>query len=168
MLTDLVQIRIMGEKKRDENERFRRFIKSRSHSDRKLRQIAEVIQEQIDCRQCANCCKLASTSVSERDIERMARYLRIPPDQFVAQYTDGEDEDGLILRRRLGGECVFLSGNDCTVYEARPEICERFPHLVRGNGSIASRMWSFIDRAVYCPIVYNSLQAFKAELRFRK
>jgi hypothetical protein len=39
---------------------------------------------------------------------------------------------------------------------------------VRGNGSIASRMWQFIDRAVYCPIVYNALEAFKSETRFRK
>ena len=54
------------------------------------------------------------------------------------------------------------------IYEARPDICQRFPHLVRGQGSIASRMWQFVDRACYCPIVYNSLEAFKDELRFRR
>jgi Fe-S-cluster containining protein len=168
MITDLVQIRLLGEKKREENERFRRHIKVRDHSDRTLRRIAEEIQEQIDCRQCANCCRVASVSVSERDIERLAKYLRIPAGKFVADYTDGKNEDGLVLKRQAGGECVFLSGNDCTVYDARPDMCQRFPHLVRGNGSIASRMWQFIDRACYCPIVYNSLEAFKVELRFRK
>ena len=54
------------------------------------------------------------------------------------------------------------------VYEERPDTCRRFPHLVRGNGSIASRMWQFIDRACYCPIVYNALEAFKVETRFRR
>jgi hypothetical protein len=39
--------------------------------------------------------------------------------------------------------------------------------MVRGNGSIASRMWQFVDRACYCPIVYNSLEAFKAEMGYR-
>ena len=41
MITDLVQIQTLGEKKRQENERFRRHLKSRDHSDRILRRIAE-------------------------------------------------------------------------------------------------------------------------------
>jgi Fe-S-cluster containining protein len=73
-----------------------------------------------------------------------------------------------VLRFEPGAGCVFLSGRECAVYDARPDNCRRFPHLVRGNGSIASRMWQFVDRAVYCPIVYNSLEAFKDELRFRR
>jgi Fe-S-cluster containining protein len=63
---------------------------------------------------------------------------------------------------------MFLDGNACSVYEARPDIGQRFPHLVRGNGSIASRMWELIDRACYCPIVYNSLEAFKTETGFQR
>ena len=78
------------------------------------------------------------------------------------------EEDGLILRRTEETGCVFLSGNECTVYDARPDICQRFPHLVRGQGSLASRMWQFVDRACYCPIVYNSLEAFKDELGFKR
>ena len=62
---------------------------------------------------------------------------------------------------------MFLEGTTCTVYQARPDACQRFPHLVRGAGSIASRMWEFVDRATYCPIVYNSLEAFKEKLGFR-
>jgi Fe-S-cluster containining protein len=170
MITDLVQIRTLGDKKRDENMRFRQFIKSRSHSDRILRRIAEGIEEQIDCTSCANCCKVASTEVSERDVERLARYLRISTERFLAEYTTegGETDNGRILKRDKQTGCVFLNGNECTVYDARPDICQRFPHLVRGNGSIASRMWQFVDRASYCPIVYNSLEAFKEELRFRR
>jgi hypothetical protein len=29
-------------------------------------------------------------------------------------------------------------------------------------------MWEFVDRACYCPIVYNSLEAFKDELKFQR
>ena len=86
----------------------------------------------------------------------------------MSDYAADSNEEGLVLRRAPDGACVFLSGNDCTVYEARPDTCQRFPHLVRGAGSIASRMWQFIDRACYCPIVYNSLEAFKAELGFKR
>ena len=184
MITDLVQIRLLGEKKRPENERFRRHMKAHDHSDRILRRIAEGIEEQIDCTQCANCCRVATAKVSERDVERLARYFRIAPAAFLAGYTTESDDEGTILRRteeagyartnvfegvrdEVAG-CVFLDGTACTVYDARPDTCQRFPHVVRGNGSIASRMWQFIDRACYCPIVYNALEAFKVETGFRR
>jgi hypothetical protein len=167
MITDLVQIRLLGEKKRDENLRFRRFMKSRDHSDRILRRIAEGIQDQVDCTQCAECCRVATAKISDRDVERLAKHLRIAPARFEAEYSVESDEEGRVLRRTDSG-CVFLEGNVCTVYPARPDVCQRFPHLVRGNGSIASRMWEFVDRACYCPIVYHSLEAFKQELGFRR
>ena len=167
MITDLVEIRLLGEKKRPENERFRRYMKRHDHSDRILRRIAERIEELIDCTECANCCKVATAKVAERDAERLARYLRISPARFLAEYTMGGGEEGTILRRTEAG-CVFLDGTTCTVYDARPETCRRFPHVVRGAGSISSRMWQFADRACYCPIVYNSLEAFKQELGFRR
>jgi len=168
MVTDLVQIQALGERKLDENLRFRRFMKSRRHSDRILRRTAEGIQNQIDCTQCANCCKTSTTAVEERDIGRLARHLRISREQFLADYTMPDQDGRLSLRFTQEAGCVFLEGNLCSVYEARPDICQRYPHLVRGNGSIASRMWSLVERASVCPIVYNSLEAFKEELRFRR
>jgi hypothetical protein len=143
-------------------------MKSYDHSDRILRRIAEGVEEQIDCTVCANCCKVATVTVSERDIEHLARYLRIKPARFIADYTEESEEEGRILKRSKETGCVFLDGKSCTVYDARPETCERFPNVVRGSGSIASRMWQFIDRACYCPIVYNSLEEFKSELGFKR
>jgi Fe-S-cluster containining protein len=166
MLTDLVQIRLQGEKKRPENDRFRRHIKANHHSDRMLRHVAEEIEQQIDCTECANCCKSATVTIGERDVERLARYLRTTPAKFLADYTVLSAEEGRILRRTAESGCAFLDGKLCTVYDARPDTCQRFPHLIRGQGSLASRMWEFIDRACYCPIVYNSLEAFKDVLKF--
>jgi Fe-S-cluster containining protein len=168
-VTDLVQIRQLGEKKTDENFRFRSFMKSRDHSDRILRRIAEGIQEQIDCTQCANCCKTSTTEIGERDIDRLTRRLGTGREDFLRGYTMRDDEGALSLQfNEAEGGCVFLGGNLCTVYEARPDTCQRYPHLVRGSGSIASRMWSLVDRAAVCPIVYNSLEAFKEQMRFRR
>src|SRR6478672_7057212 len=120
MITDLVQIRMLGEKKRTENFKFRQFMKSRDYSDRILRRIAEGIQDQIDCTQCAECCRVATATLSERDVERLARYFRIGRQQFLAEYTAQSQEEGLILRRTEEAGCVFLDGNTCTVYDARP------------------------------------------------
>jgi hypothetical protein len=76
------------------------------------------------------------------------------------------EEEGIILKRNEKG-CVFLDGNSCSIYEARPSTCENFPHLLRGEGSLVSKMWEFKDRACYCPIVYNTLEEFKVETDFR-
>jgi len=167
IITDLVQIERLGEKKRKENEGLRRHMKMHDVPERRLRKIAEEIEEQIDCTQCANCCRVATAVLLDRDVERLAKLLRISVAQFKAQYTMQDAEEGLILRRDDERGCVFLDGKTCTVYEARPAACENFPHLVRGQGSIASRTWQFIDRATYCPIVYNSLEAFKPALGFK-
>ena len=168
MLTDLVQIKILGEKKRPENERFRKHMKSFDHSDRILRRIAEEIEDSIDCLACGNCCRVATAKVTERDVERLSKYLRLKPARFLADFTVESEEEGVVLKRDKKTGCVFLNGNECTVYDARPDSCQKFPHVVRGNGSIASRMWELIDRACYCPIVYNSLEAFKDEMEFKR
>jgi uncharacterized protein len=167
VLTDLVQIRRLGEKNRDENERFRRYIKTHNCHEKKFRALAQEITDQIDCRACANCCRVGTTRVTDRDVEKLAKALRITPAAFIRDYTEESADEGRILKRTSEG-CVFLSGNDCIVYEVRPHICEYFPHLVRGEGSIPSRMWSFIDRATFCPITYNVLEAFKEQTRFRR
>ena len=166
MLTDLVQIRRLGEKKTGENLKFRAYLKRHNFVERRLKKIAQEIEQQIDCTQCANCCRVATTKLTERDVEKIAKFLRIKPAQFLRDYTTGSEEEGLILKRDDSG-CIFLSGNECTIYESRPHTCEDFPHLVRGAGSLLSRLWEMPDRATYCPIVYNSLEAFKEEVGFR-
>ena len=167
MITDLVQIRRLGEKKRDENFRFRRWIKSHDFVERQFRRAAEEVHAQIDCRQCAECCRVTEVEITERDIEHLMRYLRVTRAQFMERYTAKGEDDTLILKRTPQG-CVFLEGNDCTVYDARPADCERFPHLLRGNGSVAFRMWQFVDRATYCPIVYNWMEQVKGLTNFRR
>ena len=167
VITDLVQIRTLGEKKRGENERFRRHLKRYDHSDRILRRIAEKVEAEIDCTACANCCRVATVRLTSRDIERLSRALRLSPERFLAEYTDEVADEGIVLRRSEDG-CIFLDGNLCAIYDSRPDHCERFPHLVRGPGSIVSRMWELTDRACYCPITYNSLEAFKVETGFER
>ena len=166
MLTDLVQIRRLGEQKRDENQRFRRHLKTYNFVERKLRVIGQVIEDEIDCTVCANCCRVATVKLQERDIDKLAKFLRIKAQQFIRDYTMESEEEGRNLKRTEAG-CVFLSGTECTVYEARPAACQAFPNVVRGNGSIPSRMWQFVDRATYCPIVYNWIEAVKEETGFR-
>ena len=167
MLTDLVQIKRYGEKNRKENERLRAWMKRHNFVERKLKLIAQDIEDAIDCTQCANCCRVATTQVTERDAEHLASFLGLRFADFLRDYTEVTAEEGRTLKRNEDG-CVFLENNLCSVYEARPQTCHLFPHLVKGNGSLQSRMWHMPDRAVYCPIVFNSLESFKIETGFKK
>jgi Fe-S-cluster containining protein len=167
VITDLVQIKRFGEKQREDNLRFRAWLKRHNFVERRLKIMAQTVEENTDCTACANCCRVATTPVTERDAEHLAKYLRIKLSDFLRDYTVETEDEGRILKRDQNG-CVFLDGNLCSVYDARPNTCELFPHLVKGNGSLLSRMWHMPDRAVYCPIVYNTLEEWKVETGFKK
>ena len=165
MLTDLVQIRRLGQQKRDENSRFRAYLRNHRHSDRRLRRFGEDIEAQIDCTTCANCCRVSEVEITDRDIDKLAKFLGMTREEFIRDSTQQAESGELILKRTDAG-CVFLEGNLCSVYEARPQNCANFPHLVRGTGSIASRMWRLVERAEYCPIVYNWMEKVKEDIGF--
>jgi uncharacterized protein len=166
MITDLVQIARLGEARRKENDRFRRYLKSHNYVERRLKQIAKDVENQIDCTECGNCCRVATAKVTDRDAARLAKFVGLPLADFLRDYTQDDEIDGRVLKRDDERGCVFLEGNECTVYEARPNSCELFPHVVKGEGSRASKMWQYIDRACYCPIVYNTMEEWKTETGF--
>lgn len=165
MITDLIQIERMGEKKREENKRLRVHMKTHQPAERVLRKLAEEIEEAIDCRECANCCRVATAKLKEREVDILAKHIGVTRKVFLRDYSEESAEEGLILKRTATG-CVFLEGNLCSVYEVRPRTCEDFPHLAKGDGSLVSRMWEMPDRATYCPIAYNTLEAFKEKIGF--
>jgi Fe-S-cluster containining protein len=167
MLTDLVQIRRLGEQQREDNHKFRRWLKAHNFVERKFKALAKDVENAIDCTECGNCCRVATAKVTERDIVSMSKFIGMSVPQFKRDYTQVDAEEGMVLKRDEAKGCVFLSGNLCTIYEARPSSCEYFPHVVKGEGSLVSRMWQFVDRATYCPIVYNTMEAWKEETKFK-
>jgi hypothetical protein len=167
LITDLIQIRRQGEQDREENLRFRKYIKSHNYVERQFRHAAEEVHAAIDCRECAECCRVTEVQIVERDIDKLARFLRISPQRFRQDYTAVDEDEAVILKRDEKTGCVFLDGKECTVYDHRPGNCERFPHLLRGAGSLESRMWAYVDRATYCPIIFNWFAKVKALTKFR-
>jgi hypothetical protein len=130
-----------------------------------LRRFGEEIEAEIDCTACANCCRVGEVSITGKDVEKLAKFVGMSESEFVEQSTAVDGSGAMVLKRNAGG-CVFLEGNLCSVYDARPHNCVNFPHVVRGTGSIASRMWQFLDRVGYCPIVYNWMEKVKDDMGF--
>lgn len=158
VVTGLVQIQRMAKANVDEADRLRVWMKSNHYDDRSWRQAAARIQEQIDCRACANCCRLPGTTVNGADVERLAAHLSLS----VAEFRERHVKTGIWGDElAASGPCMFLRGNDCSVYEIRPESCRGYPFLAEGKGTLASRMTSILSKVCDCPIVFNSVECWK-------
>jgi Fe-S-cluster containining protein len=66
---------------------------------------------------------------------------------------------GILLNSWEG--CVFLDGNLCMIYDARPQACRDFPHVAVGKHSLGSRQSSLARWAPLCPIIFNELEGYK-------
>ena len=162
VVTDLVEIRRLGESKKAENLDFRRYITAHHHRVDQLQVLAEEIQQQIDCTACANCCRYSVVTVNRSEIENIALYLQMEPEEVNRQYMapDPDARTTRVVRSTKDG-CIFLDGNLCTIYEARPKACRDFPYVAHGNRSLGGRVSSLCKWASLCPIIYNALEGYK-------
>ena len=93
------------------------------------------------CSQCGHCCRRIEgcVMVESLDAYRMAKHLReqhcgvSSTDDVLLQYcepTPLTDEGYPIYTlKTVGAEaaCVFLQGNQCSIYAARPRTCRLYP-----------------------------------------
>jgi len=56
----------------------------------------------------------------KKDIERIKK-LELKYDHFVI------NNDGWLQLKNYDGKCVFNDGNQCAIYEKRPEGCKLYP-----------------------------------------
>ena len=168
MAIDPIHLRVLAEKKEDENCRFRQFLKMRSDEDevdRRVFAIARRVTERTDCTACANCCKTVRPSFSEEEIDRLAMRLGIERQRFIETYLERTDPDDDNLWQTRSTPCPFLKDNRCSVYEDRPGDCRGYPYLDQPD--FTSRLWGMIERTFTCPIVYEVMEELKPQLGFR-
>lgn len=120
--------------------------------------------EHTDCLKCANCCKTTSPIFYERDIDRLAKRLKIKPSDFIAKYLHIDEDKDYVLNT---APCPFLdSENYCMVYDDRPTACREYPHTNR------KRMYQILDLTLkntfVCPAVYEIVERLKKQLNSNK
>lgn len=121
--------------------------------DTVVHQLHDEVSSQIDCLSCANCCRTLGPAIYDRDIERMAKALRIKPSQVVDQYLK-VDEDGDYVFKSM--PCPFLmSDNYCSIYDSRPKACREYPHTDRKNFEQIYKLT--VRNTSTCPIAYEVL-----------
>lgn len=171
MAFDLVQIREQAQAKEDENDRFRRFLKTKCHLDpdeidSRVFAATRRVWAEIDCTKCANCCREVHPTFSEEEVDRLARRLAMTRQQFIEAYlkrSDPGDDNPWMMRPT---PCPFLKDNLCSVYEDRPADCSGYPYLYKPD--FISRTLGMIRRTSTCPIVYEVMEELKKSLGFRR
>jgi uncharacterized protein len=85
--------------------------------------------ENSSCVRCSSCCRWPGhVLLTDADIARLALALGLAEPELIDRYTVlAANRAQLSLADREGRECVFLQGNACSVYEARPDQCRDFP-----------------------------------------
>ncbi len=136
MAVDLVQIRALAEKKEDENDGFRLFLKTRCNLepeeiDERAFEITRRVWAGFDCTTCANCCQEIKPTFGEQEVDRVARCLGMERRQFIGAYLERAEADSdnpWQIRRK---PCPFLKDNFCSIYEDRPADCSGYPYLYK-------------------------------------
>ncbi len=83
----------------------------------------------INCLECANCCTTTGPLLTDTDIKRVSKHLRMKDADFVSEYVR-IDEDGDQVFESM--PCPFLGAdNYCSIYEHRPKACRDYPHTDR-------------------------------------
>ena len=114
----------------------------------------EEISERTDCLSCANCCRSLGPRITDKDVERISKLLRMKSSELMTKYLR-VDEDGDIVFRSM--PCPFLGDdNYCAIYDSRPKACREYPHTDR------KRFYQIynlsIKNAYTCPIVFEVLE----------
>ena len=87
-----------------------------------------------DCDKCvAYCCSIYErVQVTPKDVRRLAAHFNVTTEVAVARFSKRNGKERILRRRadRLFGQaCMFLNQETrkCTVYNARPDVCRKFP-----------------------------------------
>ena len=128
-------------------------LKQLKKMDCEIHDLHHTYTDKIDCLQCANCCKTLGPLITDADIKRIAKALRLSPSEVVASYLR-IDEDGDYVFKEM--PCPFLmADNYCIIYENRPKACREYPHTDRKKFYQVFNL--SIKNAYTCPIAYEVL-----------
>lgn len=148
--------------KHSQNKKF--FTKLRKKPPKNLDYLMQDLHEaefqKTDCLQCANCCKTTGPLFTNADIERIAKFLKMKPQKFIAMYLKVDEEQDYVLQQV---PCVFLGGdNYCSIYDVRPKACREFPHTNRKKFQQISNLT--LKNVAICPAAFNIVEEMKKNL----
>jgi Fe-S-cluster containining protein len=149
----------LAKDRHNENKKF--FAKLKKKPPKNLDYVMQDLHEKefnrTDCLECANCCKTTGPLFTPKDIERIAKYFRQKPQQFIDTYLRVDEDNDYVLQ---SVPCTFLGAdNYCSIYDVRPKACSEFPHTDRKKFQQISNLT--LKNITICPAAYNIVEEMK-------
>jgi len=153
----------LAKDKHIENKKFFDKLKKKTpkNLDYEMQEMHDAEFRKTDCLSCANCCKTTGPLFTSADIERIAKHLRIKPQQFQTQYLRIDEDNDFVLQQV---PCTFLdSTNACMIYDVRPKACREFPHTDRKKFHQISDIT--LKNIPICPATYRIVEEMKKRIK---
>ena len=127
--------------------------------DKQVTKLHHQVFQQINCLDCANCCKGIPPIIEDDDVIDIADQMGILHIDFINQYTR-IDEDG--DRVMSGSPCPFLlENNQCSIYAFRPKACASYPLT---DKEFSKNLNYHQVNSAYCPATFHILDALNKKL----
>ncbi len=129
----------------------------RADKNKTLKQLPGLHEEafsQINCLDCAACCKNYSPRFKSPDIKRIAKHLKLKEGELKEKYLLVDEDGDYVVKQK---PCPFLGeDNFCSIYEVRPSDCARFPYT--DEDVLLKKPVITLKNASFCPAVYFVLE----------
>ena len=149
--------------KQKEHKKFLDQLKKKppKNLDYLVQEMHDEVFDEVDCLQCANCCKTTGPLYTEKDIERIAKHLRMKSADFEAKFLRVDEDNDKVLQNL---PCWFLNeDNTCSIYEVRPKACREYPHTDRKKIYQINNL--MIKNTVICPAAYEFVERMNVLLK---
>ena len=153
----------LAKDKHKENKTF--FTRLKKKTPKQLDYIMQELHDdefaKTDCLECANCCKTTGPLFTDKDIDRISKFFRLKPQQFIEKYLRIDEENDYVLQRV---PCTFLgTDNYCSIYDVRPKACREFPHTDRKKFHQISNLT--LKNVAICPAAFNIVEEMKKRIK---
>ena len=146
---DTKDIQIKGQQLVKTNRRQFKKLRDRKRIDTEVAGLHDQVFSEIDCLECANCCKTTGPLFTRKDIERISKHMGMTPADFEANYLQVDEDRDHVLQVL---PCPFLgTDNYCSIYDVRPKACREYPHTDRRK---QKQIWKLHEKNLeVCPAV---------------
>jgi Fe-S-cluster containining protein len=109
--------------------------------------IEKTVWKDVNCMECANCCKTMTPTFTKADIKRISGHLNMTPKAFTEKWLMKDEDNGDWVNKVQ--PCQFLVDNKCSIYAVRPADCAEFPHHNKKPFDLYNE--TFKNNLVHCP-----------------
>ena len=123
------------------------------------------VWKELNCLDCANCCKTMSPTYTKKDVQRIASHLGMTEKAFREKWLY-KDKTGDWMNKKQPCQFLDLSTNMCNIYSVRPSDCAGFPHHTKKK--MVDYMHMYKQNIEYCPATYRVVEKIMERVKSDK